>query len=105
MRKGGIPDWVKSGKMHITGRVGYGPDVRDRGTGTNVPLEVDLSKGQGRRYIEPGPGTHWDAIEEQWEDLDDEDLEDLIGEELISEDIGDSYGWDFPGGSYTVAIF
>ena len=95
MRRGGVPDWVKSATMSITGQVGTGRDVRDRGNDGSAPLHVDLSAG------------NWAPVQGALDDdeLDDDDLEELIAEELIAEDIGDgSDGWGFPGGAYVVTI-
>jgi hypothetical protein len=106
-QRGGIPDWFKGGRMEITGRVAYGPDVRDRGEAGNAPLRVDLSQadqlGGGGTVREDGR-SHWEAVEDLWADMEDDDLEELIAEELIAEDIGDGYPWGFPGGAYTVTV-
>lgn len=107
MRQGGIPEWVKSGEMRITGQVAYGPDVRNRGEGGTAPLLVDLSQADqlgGGGTIRRDRRGHWQAIEEDWPDLDDDELEELIAEDLIAEDIGDGYPWGFPGGAYSVTI-
>jgi hypothetical protein len=106
MRLGEIPPALKRGDMKITGRVGTGNDIRERGTHPHSALLIDLGHGD------------WDRIDAAWalegfgsffDDEDDSDgggefLEDLISEDLISEDIGGSDGWYFPGGSYTVTI-
>jgi hypothetical protein len=94
MQQGGIPRSVKSGAMSIRGRVGTGTDIRNRGTGSNAELRIDLSHGQ------------WDRIEPLWDDdlTDDEDLEDMISEDLIEPDIGGSDNWYFPGSGYTVTL-
>jgi hypothetical protein len=94
MRRGRIPPEVKTGKMHITGRVGTGTDIRDRGSDGNAPLEVDFSHGGA-----------WDRLDKDWADegiLPDPDLEMVLSEDLIEPDIGGSDWWYFPGGSYTV---
>lgn len=102
MRRGGTPEWVRNGEMKIDGRVGYGNDVRDRGSQGTAPLLVDLSaKG------DPGAGERWDSVDAAIADgASDDDLEELVAEGLIAEDIGDSYPWSFPGGGggYTVRI-
>jgi hypothetical protein len=95
MHRGGLPDWVKDGNMSIRGQVAAGGDVRDRGTGHNSPLNVDLSNGS------------WPAVEAAMvdDDVDDNELGELIAEGLVAEDIGDvSGGWGFPGGGYSVTI-
>jgi hypothetical protein len=104
MRVGGMPPWVRTGTMSITGRVAYGPDIRNRGEGGSSPLLIDLKVGNETRHIVPGGDTHWQEIEEHWRELTDEELEDLIADELIAEDIGDGYPWGFGGPSYTVTI-
>ena len=93
MAAGGVPGWAVDAKMSITGQVGAGRDVRDRGSGGNAPLRIDLGQGDFRGVA----GVAGDA--------DDDDLDDLIGEELVAADVGDtSGGWSFPGGAYTVSI-
>lgn len=94
MRRGRIPREVKGGKMRITGRVGTGPDVRDRGTSGNAPLEIDLSNGD------------WDRLDQAWNDdgVDDYDIEEIVSADLIEPDIGGSDWWYFPGGNYTVTF-
>lgn len=94
MRRGGVPDWVKSGRMEITGRVAYGPDVRERGADGNAPLRVEMQ----------GAPLSWPTIEGEIDDLDDDELGELIAEEIIEEDIGSGYPWGFPGGSYSVTV-
>ena len=90
---GKFPEGVKGETLKITGVVGYGDDVRERGGNSGAPLKVNGSKGK------------WDRIEEAWNDgtLDEALLEDLYAEDVIGEDIGDNYEWSFPGGSYSVA--
>lgn len=95
MRRGRIPREVKEGKMRITGRVGTGPDVRERGSSGNAPLEIDLSNGDWRR------------LDQAWNDedaLSDLDLEAVVSEDLIEPDIGGSDWWYFPGGNYTITF-
>jgi hypothetical protein len=94
MRRGGIPRAVKAGEMQITGRVGTGRDIRNRGTGRQSPLKVRLSRGR------------WGRIERLWNTdlIGDGDLEDMISEDLIEPDIGGSDNWFFPGGNYTVTL-
>jgi hypothetical protein len=95
MTRGRIPRAVKEGKMRITGRVGTGPDVRDRGTRGSAPLEIDLSRG------------NWTRIEQGWADegtLSNRRLEEVASEDLIEPDIGGSDWWYFPGGSYIIEI-
>jgi hypothetical protein len=94
LREGGIPAWVKQGTMSITGRVAYGDDVRDRGSGGQAPLHVDLSAG------------NWAPVQAALDDdeIDDDDLAELVAEELIAEDIGEAYEWGFPGGAYSVVV-
>jgi hypothetical protein len=114
MRRGGVPDWFKRGEMRITGRTGTGGDVRDRGTEGKAPLLIDLGSADSRRPRSPAlrtpppedpEGSYWDHFERRLEeDPDDDELEDLIGEDLIEPDIGSSDGWDFPGAAYTVVI-
>lgn len=104
MQRGGIPQWVKDGTMKITGEVGHGPDVRDRGSAGNAALRVDLSAGAKQRSDREPGRTRWDEVDGGLADeVDDDDLTDLIGE-LVAADIEDSYSWDFPGGAYTVVI-
>lgn len=108
VQAGGIPDWVRSGRMQITGVVATGPDSRDRGTGGYAPLDIDLSNvdvlGGGGTVRDDGRG-HWQAVEEDWPDLDDDELAELIAEDLIAEDIGEGSGaWGFPGGFYSVTF-
>ena len=95
MRRGGVPKRAKKGIMSIFGLVAYGEDVRDRGNGRS-PLRVDLSKG------------NWGHIEAALDQSDTNgvDWDELIAEELIEKDdnLGDSYPWGFPGGSYSVTI-
>ena len=108
MKNGGIPQWIKHGKMTISGEVSHGTDVRDRGHGGTAPLLVDLSGGSRspmNRQDFPA-NTIWDAIEDGIaEDADDDYLDELIGEELLpaDDDLG-GYSWGFPGGGYTVSI-
>ena len=108
MRQGGIPEWVKNGKMEITGEVSHGgTDRRERGRDGTAPLRVDLSGGNGppmNSHDYPDPSI-WEAIERAIEEEDDDYLEELIGEELLpaDDDLG-GYAWGFPGGSYGVAI-
>jgi hypothetical protein len=107
MQRGGIPDWVRNGRMDITGKVNHGGrDERDRGTGGAAPLRVNLSGGNAGPHDQ---GTYpqdsiWDAIADHLDD-DDDDLDELIGEELLpaDDDLG-GYSWGFPGGGYTVVI-
>ena len=95
MQRGGVPGWATDAKMSISGLVGAGRDVRDRGSGGNAPLRIDLGQGDFRGVAEA-------AMDD---DYDDDDLDDLIGEELVAADVGDtSGGWSFPGGAYTVSI-
>ena len=95
MAAGGVPGWAVDAKMSISGQVGAGRDVRDRGSGGNAPLRIDLGQGDFRGVAEA-------AMDDGY---DDDDLDDLIGEELVEADIGDtSGGWSFPGGAYTVSI-
>jgi hypothetical protein len=116
MQRGGIPSWVKSGEMQVTGRTRTGLDDRDRTE--QHPLKINLSHakdtdpGRTSRGLlhysasDKDPGeTYWDHFERRFtEDLDDDELEDLISEDLIEPDIGSSDGWEFPGGAYTVAL-
>jgi hypothetical protein len=94
MRRGRIPREVKAGKMRITGRVGTGPDVRERGSAGHAPLEVDLSNGS------------WDRLDQAWNDgaIDDFEIEEIVSADLIEPDIGGSDWWYFPGGNYTVTF-
>ncbi len=95
MRKGGTPEWVRNGKMEINGQVAYGQDVRNRGDGI-APLRVDLSAGSA---------AGWDRIDGALSSgASDGEIEELVAEELIAEDVGDSYSWGFPGGSYSVGV-
>jgi hypothetical protein len=108
MRQGGIPSWVRNGKMEITGDVAHGgTDRRPRGSQGYAPLRVNLSGGNGppvNSHDYPDPSI-WDAIERAIEEEDDDYLDELIGEELIpaDDDVG-GYDWGFPGGSYGVVI-
>ena len=93
MRRGRIPREVKNGKMHITGKVGTGSDVRDRGSTGHAPLLVDLSNGD------------WTRLDQDWADEDaltDLDLEAVVSEDLIEPDIGGSDWWYFPPSAFTV---
>ena len=93
LRRGRIPSEVKQGKMHITGKVGTGTDVRERGSQGNAPLEIDLSRGD------------WDRLDKDWADegiLPDFDLEAVVSEDLIEPDIGGSDWWYFPPSSFTI---
>lgn len=94
LARGRIPDDVKNGKMRITGRVGTGSDIRERGSAGNAPLLVDLSEGD------------WDEVEDAlFSDLtDDAGLEDMISRDLIEPDIGGSDSWFFSGGNYKVEL-
>ena len=94
MHRGGLPDWVKQGSMAVKGQVAAGGDVRDRGSGHNAPLRVDLGNGR------------WDRIERALTDgADVNELGELVAEDLVANDIGDvSGGWGFPGGSYGVSV-
>jgi hypothetical protein len=107
MQQGGIPDWVKTGQMKITGQVKTGDDVRDRGIpgSGNVPLQVELKEGNRSRSHKQGDSrTHWEAIEEALDEgADDDDLDELISD-VVAEDIPPSDIWEFPGGGYTVVI-
>lgn len=110
LRRGGIPTSVKHGGMTITGRVGTGRDVRNRGSGGQAPLKINLSAGNWGRIEAAwqqglfGPLFGEDEEDEEAWGLDDEDLEDMISEDLIEPDIGGSDGWYFPGGGYTVTL-
>jgi hypothetical protein len=95
MRRGSFPAAAKQGKMRITGRVGTGSDVRDRGTGGHAALEIDLSRGT------------WTRMDRAWWDDDlfgAQDLEAIISEDLIEPDIGGSDWWYFPPGNFTVEL-
>lgn len=98
MRRGGTPEWVRNGRMEISGLVGYGEDVRDRGSGRNSPLRVNL--GAATRN-----GAGWDGIDRAVADGDDDTLEGLAAE-MVAKDppLGDDYPWFFPGSSYTVSV-
>jgi hypothetical protein len=108
MAAGGIPEWVRNGRMEITGEVTHGSaDRRDRGREGRAPLRVDLSGGNG-----PPMDSHdypddsiWDAIQRALDEEDDDYLGELVGEELLpaDDDLG-GYSWGFPGGSYVVTI-
>jgi hypothetical protein len=92
MRRGEIPRAVMTGKMRITGRVGTGSDIRERGTDSHAPLLIDLSRGT------------WTRVDRLWNSdiIGDAELDDLLSEDLIEPDIGGSDTWFFSGGSYTV---
>lgn len=94
LARGRIPDSVRNGTMKITGRIGTGTDIRNRGSGGNAPLLIDLSEGD------------WGDVEAALNDdlVSDLDLEDIVSEKLIEPDIGGSDTWFFPGGSYTVSL-
>lgn len=94
MKRGSIPDSVKNGKMRITGRVGTGTDIRDRGSDNNAVFLIDLSEGE------------WDDVEKAvFDDLvGDAELEDMISEHLIEPDVSGSDTWFFPGSNYTVEL-
>ena len=87
-----IPSAIKTRKMHITGRLGTGSDIRDRGSTGHAPVEVDLSHGD------------WTRLDQIWDSdlVGDFELDDLLSEDLIEPDIGGSDTWFFPGQSYTV---
>jgi hypothetical protein len=87
-----IPDALKAGKMRITGRVGTGSDIRERGRQGNAPLLIDLSNG------------YWGNIDRAWDDdsVGDVELENMISDDLIIPDIGGSDNWYFPGSDYKV---
>jgi hypothetical protein len=107
MQLGGIPEWVRGGKMEIRGRVNHGGrDERDRGAGGSAPLRVNLAGGNGTPHDSGAypQDSVWDAIRDHLDD-DDDDLGELIGEELLpaDDDLG-GYSWGFPGGGYTVVI-
>jgi hypothetical protein len=106
-RQGGIPEWVRRGKMRITGEVQHGADRRVRGQDGREPLLVDLTGGDKRPVNDqdyPQP-TIWDAIEDALDNEDDDYLDELIGEELLpaDDDLG-GYEWGFPGGAYSVSV-
>jgi hypothetical protein len=109
MKNGGVPPWVKNGKMKISGQVSHGgKDVRDRGHGGNAPLLVDLRGGNRPPMNQQDyPAiTIWDAVEDAIASgADDDYLDELIGEELLpaDDDLG-GYSWGFPGGAYSVGI-
>lgn len=92
MRRGEIPRAVMSGKMRITGRVGTGTDIRERGTPGHAPLLVDLSQGT------------WTRVDRLWNSdiIGDAEFDDVLSEDLIEPDIGGSDNWFFPGSSYTI---
>jgi hypothetical protein len=110
MRRGGIPDWVKSGEMRVTGRTRTGRDDRDRGD--RNPLRINLDHADDNMPSRPALHTppaegdsYWDHFERMLAgEPDDDELEDLISEDLIEPDIGSSDGWDFPGGAYSVVL-
>jgi hypothetical protein len=89
---GSLPKGLKNGKMHITGMVGTGRDIRDRGHGHNARLEVNLQAGS------------WTRIDRMWwdDDIDDLDLEDVISDDLLDPDIPVSDPWYFGGAAYIV---
>lgn len=100
MRRGGIPEWVKSADMKISGVCKTGEDARDRGSDGHAPLLVDMSKFS--MYYDDR--TYWQAIEDAIaEGASDEDLEELLAE-AIEQDIGGSDTWEFPGSAYTVTF-
>jgi hypothetical protein len=94
MRRGSFPASVKAGKMEITGRVGTGTDVRNRGSAGQAPLRIDLSRGNWARI----DGSWWD------DDVDDMDFSEVVGEDLVGEDLEGSDWWYFPGTSYTITL-
>jgi hypothetical protein len=92
LARGRIPDALKAGKMRVTGRVGTGSDIRERGRQGNAPLLVDLSNG------------YWGNIDQAWDSdiIGDVEFEDMISVDLIEPDIGGSDNWFFPGSDYIV---
>jgi hypothetical protein len=93
MQRGGPPDWVKQQSIKISGEVGTGHDVRDRGGGRYEPLLINLR----------GTPGGWDRLDEALRDGTDDAVEEAFADEIIGEDIGDgSGGWSFPGTSYRV---
>lgn len=90
------PTSVERAQIEIAGTVKMGADERERGTGNTAALVVDGSVGD------------WSRIREAWEsgeELNDDDIEEWFGEDVIEEDLGEgSEPWEFPGGSYTVSL-
>ena len=96
MAKGGTPEWVRKGRMEISGQAGTGRDIRDRGSGGNAPLRIDMSQASA---------GGWDRVDAAVAEGGDDDVEEVFAEEVIAEDIGDgSDGWAFPGASYIVSV-
>ena len=93
MQRGGLPGWFKKGQMSISGQVGNGNDVRDRGSHGHAPLRVELSGGNMSRVES---GLDRDGTEEV-------DWDELAGD-LVDEDLPSSGGWEFPGSSYSVTV-
>jgi hypothetical protein len=90
---GSLPKGIRNGKMHITGSVGTGRDIRDRGSRGNARLEINLQAGD------------WTRIDRLWWDDDlisDLDLEDVVADDLVDADIETSEPWYFGGSSYTI---
>lgn len=107
MQQGGIPQWVRNGRMEVRGKVNHGGrDERDRGAAGSAPLRVNLAGGNTSPNDSGAypQDSIWDAIADHLDD-DDDDLDELIGEELLpaDDDLG-GYSWGFPGGGYTVTI-
>lgn len=90
---GSWPAHIERREVKVSGKVGMGLDVRERGTPDASPFLIDGSAGS------------WSRMKEAWEsgEPDPEDFEEWFIEDVIEEDIGEgSEPWEFPGTSYTV---
>lgn len=89
------PDWERK-EFRIYGDVAQGDDVRERGTLDVAPLRIDGT--------EVSLST-WAAFRDQWEagGMTEDDIEEAFSD-VITDDIGGSETWGFPGGSYTVIV-
>ena len=86
---------AETGQYEIRGLVQVGTDVRDRGSKGTAPFRIDGSNGQ------------WNRIREHWlsGELTPDLAEDLFGEDVINEDVGESTEpWEFPGNYYEVTF-
>lgn len=89
------PPGVEGQDIRITGKVGIGGDVRERGTAGKAAFLVDGSVGS------------WQRIKDEWRtgDPDPEDIEGYFIEDLLEADLGEATEeWSLPGTSYTVVI-
>lgn len=97
LKAGGIPAWVKTASMQITGVAAIGDDRRDRGNGGYAPLLVQPTHGR------------WDRIEAAMRRRhpDPDEIEELIINDLIDGDddlASTTEPWEFPGSSYAITL-